>query len=227
MAGIGLMNRRRAIASSPTQFTSSMNDNLIGKYEMRGKSNDDADRKYIRDLSGRGNDIYIGELNFNDTYGFHNDRLISNVVFDINLSEPIGDEFTIIIDRDIYDSVADFSALVGATAIEDSTKCLFYAEYYESKKFHTWYRGSNLYIGRINGVFFLTPNCYNGYVNEIIPTENYTSQLLTIGRVRRTAGKTQTTSIKSIYIFNKTFSPEDIEQYIRENINAEYELPII
>lgn len=229
MAGLGLMNRRRAIQSSPTQFTLAMNDNLIAMYDMSGKSNDDADRNVVADQSGKGNNISFN-IAFDSTYGYHDGRLVSRDSYDIYLSETLGDEFTIIIDRVFAEDITNYSALIGARALEDSNKSAFCGEYRDSGNVYlNTYRGGHIYEGRINSpIFFMTPNCYNGFVNNnLVTTTNYTTNRLTIGRVRTGAGYPQTTRIRCIYIFNKTFSPNDIERYIQENIMPDYVLPIV
>lgn len=229
MAGLGLMNRRRAIQSSPTQFTLAMNDNLIAMYDMSGKSNDDADRNVVADQSGKGHDISFNTT-FDSAYGYHDGRLVSKDAYDIVLSETLGNEFTIIIDREFVENITTYSALIGARALEDSNKSTFYGEYRDSGNVYlNTYRGGHIYKGRINSpIFFMTPNCYNGFVNNnLVTTTNYTTNRLTIGRSRTGAGYPQTTRIRCIYIFNKTFSPNDIERYIQENIMPDYVLPIV
>ena len=153
---------------------------------------------------------------------------MSRETYDIYLAETLGDEFTIIIDREFIENITTYSALIGARALENSNKSTLFGEYRDSGSvYYSLYREGIIYNGRINSpVFFMTPNSYNGHIDDnFAPTNTFTFNRLTIGRVRPGAGNTQTTKIKSIYVFNKTFSPKDIEQYIQENIDESYVLP--
>ena len=238
MAGLGLMNRRRAIASSPIAGIT-MEDYLIGKYNFIGRSNDDPDRGIVQDLSGRGNPMTLSFNNWGkgDAYtttGYYDDCLCSfpgSNYATIPLTEPMSDNFTIIIERAFYSGgLANYSALLGSNSSLSSSKSTIFLEYIDAGYEGGGYScvlGAKVHFGRTNGngIAWLTPFGYNGYMNDdFVPTETSYATKLIIGKLRDSVFYYQRFKIKSIHIFNRVFGAQEIEEYIKKNIDANYTL---
>lgn len=239
MSGLGLTFLRRGGQAHPTAGAS-MDDDLIAKYTFVGRSNDDADKTIVADESGRGLPMQVNFSNWGsgDDYtktGYYDDCLCSfpgsSNYAHIPLSEAIGSDFTIIIEREFYNlqGLAQYSTLLGSDSSLSTSSSAFFIEYKNSNtEIYSSVQGSRTYTGRSNSpIVWMTPNTYCGIINEsYAPSNNAIATNLYIGRVRLNIYNSQRFKIKSIHIFRKAYPAEMVANYIKRNIDSNYVLPI-
>lgn len=232
MAGLGLMNRRRAIGSMPTKGED-IAEFLIARFSFEGRSNTDSDRATVQDSTGKGlATMRVLMTSWTQNYGYIDDALAGNGNQNsyayITLTEALPDEFTIIIHRDIYpEDELNNAPLLGSNSTQGSGKSALYMELKSSSGMATAYRDVVISADRIeSSVAWMTPNSYNGYVNADMTTStSYTATQLVIGKLRTGLAVAQKFKIYSIHIFSKSFSPSEIEKYIQKYIDSNYTLP--
>lgn len=80
--------------------------NLISRYSARGKTNSDADRDILKDLSGNGRDIVLNNFGFTINSGYENPLYTDGLVFDgvddygVSTGQPALLDYTIICKRE-------------------------------------------------------------------------------------------------------------------------------
>lgn len=238
MAGLGLMNRRRAIAASPTEGTElgAMLKSRIGWYTFEGRTNSDTDREVVQDKSGRGLPMSVNFKSWGtgddyNKFGYYDDCIccpnaidVAEATIKIPLSHPLTDSFTIIVDRYYYNvsGMQSYAATIGSTAAEASGTSPLLMDYSDStpNNIRTSYRGKKLYTGRSNSkIIWMTPDTYCGFPSEESAFKNsYSVNALYLGIVRPNAGAVQRIKIKSVHIFDQSFSAEDVQSYINKYI---------
>lgn len=231
MAGLGLMNRRRAIASFPVAGED-IAEFLMARFSFEGRTNQDSDRTTVYETTGKGfATMTIKMASWTKDYGYQDDILVgngdANSYGTITLAEPIGDNFTIIIHRDLL-PIDEIGGTLLGSASPASGQSTLWMEYKTNGALQTVCRGGIISSERIDSpVAWMTPNSYNGLVNENLTTSNsYTTTQLVIGKMRTGVSSAQKFKIHSIHIFNKSFSPSEIEKYIQKYIDGSYSLPI-
>lgn len=244
MAGLGLMNRRRAIASSPVKGEMGVIlANRIGWYTFEGRSNNDADRDTIMDKSGKGLPMQVvfsnwGATDGYTTTGYFDDCLCSfpspstlvNYAL-IPLAEPLDENFTIIIERTVYNNAGlnEFCSLVGSVAVNNNSTSPLLIEYRETSSHNlvrsTNYRGLKLASSVSSSpIVWMTKDSYTGQHVEGSYTNNNLVKELYLGRVRKDAGTSQRFRIRSVHLFNKELTDEQILSYIHTYIDPTFTL---
>lgn len=241
MAGLGLMNRRRAIASSPVKGEmGAILANRIGWYTFEGRSNNDADRDIVMDKSGKGLPMQVVFSNWGATDGYtttgYYDGCLCSFAEKINyalipLTEPLNENFTIIIERTRYNNAGmnQFCSLVGSGAVETNNTSPLLIEYREASDSSyardTRYRGLNIASSASSSpIVWMTKDSYTGQRVEGNYTNNYLVKELYLGRVRINAGESQRFKIKSVHLFNKQLTDEQILSYIHTYIDPTFTL---
>lgn len=237
MAGLGLMMRRGAINSTvkPT-----MRDSLIAMYTFEGRSNDDENREIVYpvigggyiDLSAFGNAWGTGDKY--TTTGFYNNQLCcyANTYGKIFLPKTISEEFTIIVQRRASNVSPVGTTQIGSIGYNDSSSSPILIEYKPTINDAEMISAAQQlqYVPRItgNGFAWLTPTHYNNRpLTATRDVEVQGTNTLLIGKARPGVGGSSFTRfmITSIHIFDKTFTPEEIEKFIQEYILPSYVLP--
>lgn len=243
MAGLGLMNRRRAIASSPVKGEmGAILANRIGWYTFEGRNNNDADRDIVMDKSGNGLPMQVvfsnwGTTNGITTTGYYDDCLCSSPTNSsvnyalIPLIEPLDENFTIIVERVVYANVVmnEYSSLLGSVAVEVNSTSPLLIEYRENSASSyarsSHYRGLKLASSASSSpIVWMTKDSYTGQHVEGSYTNNYLVKELYLGRVRINAGTSQRFVIKSVHLFNKQLTDEQILSYIHTYIDPTFTL---
>ena len=242
MGGLGILMRRRR-TFKPDVFQD-MKSHIVAAYNFKGRSNDDADRDVILPYLGGGNMVvefgnYWGAGDEYTRTGYYDEALscASNCKGAIiNLPILLQNDFTIIVKRAFYSATGlknnVYTATIGSTGYDDNTQCPLLIEYQSATgAFETNVMGRT-YKNRIDDGFniaWVTPEYYNNAPLAVTTsTHSQPFNILNIGRVRSTLGAfAQRWTMYEIHIFDKTYTPEEIEMYIRRAIDSRYVLPII
>lgn len=231
MGGLGLFTRRRAIASSPVEGED-IAKFLMARFSFEGRTNQDSDRTIAYETTGKGFATMKVQLaSWTKDYGYKDDMFVgdgsSNTYGTITLAEPIGDNFTIIIHRELL-PIDELSGTLLGSASSSSGQSTMWMEYKTNGALQTACRGGVISPTRIDSsVAWMTQNSYNGLVKEGMATTNsYLTTQLVIGKMRTGVAVAQKFKIHSIHIFNQSFSPNEIEKYIQKYIDSSYSLPV-
>lgn len=205
---------------------------LIAAWSAKGKTNDDADRNVLKDLTGNGHDITLNNFAWNTESGYSNpkypDALVFDGVDDYGVNESIKyvldgcEEYTIIAKRKYIDLSKNKAPVFSITSIGSETNTLFLFEHYNGNNI-TFNKGiSTINVSFPDEISWQTNETYNQQ-----PIKQGTSTSVkgfVIGRYGRDV-QFVTVALYSYYIFNRTLSDQEIKSFIRKYIDPEYLLP--
>lgn len=235
MNAIMRLHRAQMGAQGGGADTPAYMEHLVGAYTFKGRSNDDADRAILYDNSGRGNNLTVkdsfgwGTLALNGydyRLGFADDALIfrgdrvATVTFDENISG-----WTFIFDRDILlFPQSDFGALMWCgTGTPIYTTMEFNGSDIDSVVY-----GNSIDSGRYRlvtstqktGVTWMAGGFVdNKEMNEM--TERALTKTFNLGGY----SGSWLYRLRSLHIFNTSLSPEEVEHFVKTNIDPTYTLP--
>lgn len=211
---------------------------LIAAWSAKGKSNDDADRATLKDLTGNGRDITLNGFAFNtEGSGYGNPNYPDALVFDgvddkgyINNIPPIND-VTIILNCDNFcNSYIDAYclSLFQNTAKNWNDYTSFMRRGSGAKgsfSFGEFYKNSNIPTLK-KGIDYCTPYSYNG--NTLIRGSVVNSNLMTLtlgNNIVHYPNKYVSMAFYSAYLFDRSLDEQEIKAFIRKYIDPEYLLP--
>ena len=214
---------------------------LVAKFSFEGKTNNDTDRAVVYSSKGLGGALRVigSSWGQGDEYtinGYSDGYLCTRTAgfyAQIDLPTPLSVNNMTIIWEGASFNISGYGdgvsrCLIGSEADQNSNTSPIYIDYQETKgAFFTSAFGKR-YSGydKVN-IKWITPDYYNGLPMSLYDEnrKEQTSSRLYIGTLRASLSGAFRTKTKQLYIFNKTFSPSEIEGYIRRNIDSSYELP--
>lgn len=223
---MSIYRRRLMIANALKKSDSNINyPGLIAAWSAAGKSNDDADRNVLRDLTGNGHDITLNGFAFNTEgsgYGHpeYPDALVFDGVDDYGINEemPILTDYTVIVKREIF-SGAQYSHVIGKR-----TGTIPGAFWFERGKGDTHSFGMANSINILNeSISWQSTTSYNG--TPIKKGEAEDIHELTIGVASKTYPDFRGMAFYSAYLFDRSLGEQEIKSFIRKYIDADYLLP--
>lgn len=246
MAGLGLMNRRRAIQSSPV--TTDIMESCVGKYWFRGKKNTDADRNIVVDESGNGNDLYLYDFTWGyedasnawQKEGYFDDQLWFSSAGSPIDTKPYGrivmqplNSCTIIIKRFPVFNYTDggmwpiYGVLMGSGY--DLTHSRYNIEYKSPEnKLVTVNAGKTVTEFINQDVVWLNDTHYCGKKFSGTSNNRVHDGVFYLHRLRGNADADKCyMRVSCIYIFNRSLTPSEIENVINSEIDSNYKLPTI
>lgn len=225
---MSIYRRRLMIANALKKSDSHINyPGLIAAWSAAGKSNDDADRNVLRDLTGNGHDITLNGFAFNTEgsgYGHpeYPDALVFDGVDDYGINEemPLQTDYTIIVKR----KVIQYDKLQQCGIITKRTSPAIYGAFWLERGKDTWSYGSSTQVEPINNdITWQNKASYNG---TPIRTGSL-NDLNTINIGRNYPGGSYFISMAfySAYLFDRSLDEQEIKAFIRKYIDADYLLP--
>lgn len=235
---MSIYRRRLMIANALKKSDSNINyPNLIAAWSAAGKSNNDADRDVLRDLTGNGHDITLNGFAFNtEGSGYGHPSYPDALVFDgvddygVNGDMPILTDYTIIAKRELFEisGTKDKGFISYAKSMSDErVSNLFGLETYYNNWFWAVSFGSQTLISsKVNinkDIVYQTKSSYNGFVINNGNIED-TSPFKTI-RFGRIYNNYMPLAFYSAYLFDRSLDEQEIKAFIRKYIDADYVLP--
>ena len=210
---------------------------LIAAWSAKGKTNKDADRNVLKDLTGNGHDITLNNFAWNTESGYNNPKYPEALVFDgvddygVNESLPSLTDYTVI------------SKIYWITSPNDSVYA--YGKAKEDNYPNGIVFSSYSSIGRdVSHLFnFGMDNSNNNVKSYVNPIINYHNTKVfngtpinkgdavddncpfCLGRIWATHNGLCNMAFYSFYLFNRTLTDEEIKSFIRKYIDSEYLLP--
>ena len=214
---------------------------LVAKFSFEGKTNNDTDRAIVYSSKGIGGVMRVVGTNWGagDEYtknGYYDGRFCTRYAgfhAQINIPVPLSrNNMTIIWNGLSYNKAgltdSSYYALIGSVADQDTNTSPVYIDYQDPVgTFRSMAFGKSVVRYDTDGIKWMTPEYFCGYPLSLTQEvqQDRTISLLCIGTMRPSTSGMSRTSTKQLYIFNKTFTPSEIEGYIRRNIDSSYELP--
>lgn len=242
--GCPLAFRRQQMKMNQPKGVGRIMKDCVGKYDFSTKSNSDPDRDIVYDMSGKGHNMQLINMQWREDpnyswvkSGFYNGGLYflpSNATqneYGVIVGEPLVD-FTIIVRRTYYNYDNNFfrawTTLVGSGRELNSSYIMM--EYLaEGNVFTSYVSGKGTYSGKTTDeVVWLTPSHYcgkkiSGGTASVRPHDGY----LYLNRLRGDSPGGCIGKIYCMYVFNRTLTPEELEQIIHEEISPNYIMPNI
>lgn len=208
---------------------------LIAAWSAKGKSNDDADRTVLRDLTGNGHDITLKGFAFNTEGSGYGHPLYPNaLVFDgvddygVNANMPTLTDYTIIAEREfLYPSgpVQKDFVFISYTKNLNYHRAgdLFSLESrYYSYYAVTFATGTLISVNNNRSIVYQNKTNYNG--KDILCNEMPSEGFNTI-RFGRILNNYTPMAFYSAYLFDRSLDEQEIKAFIRKYIDADYVLP--
>ena len=157
-----------------------INNSLVAKYECYDKTNDDADRDVLADLSGNGRDIQLYNFAFNEESGYKDKALISDGVDDYGVcfnfpKLPISTGYTIFAIRTHLNNVD--KSIAAKSIITISGEFQFEFQYNNVNIYIRNYGGQSNILYNQNLFSYMTSNTYNGITISKGASVNYADDL--------------------------------------------------
>lgn len=253
MAGLGLLNRRRAISSSPTEGDplKKVLESCVGWYTFEGRSNSDADRAIVYDQSGKGNNMTLYNMQWTSVSqyeavksGYYEDCLW---MFPSNWEQSMGyqqsygkitmtplNEVTIIVNRSLLppgisleNGFFAWTCLIGSGEFSDAN--IFFVETKnDSSIFYNTFRGLRYYGKEQSEVIWMNGSHYCGHIMTGTPNTRVHDGVIYLNKLRGDyLGKGGWLKLKGLYIFNRQLTPNEIEEFIHEYVDSTYVMPEI
>lgn len=227
--------RRRLLINAARKNNNITYPGLIAAWSAAGKSNDDADRAVLRDLTGNGHDITLKGFAFNTEgsgYGHpeYPDALVFDGVADYGINEdmPTLTDYTIIAEREfLYPSntaVKDFVFISYTKRLNyHRSGDLFslesrYGNYYAI----TFATQTFIHVNNNRSIVYQNKNNYNG--KDILCNEMSSEGFNTL-RFGRIINNYTPMAFYSAYLFDRSLNEQEIKAFIRKYIDADYLLP--
>lgn len=220
--------RRRLLINAARKNNNITYPGLIAAWSAKGKSNDDADRAVLRDLTGNGHDITLKGFAFNTEgsgYGHpeYPDALVFDGVDDYGINEemPILTDYTIIAKRIISEDLQDSTAAF----ISKRTYGLLDGAFWFERTIQNWSFGAatNIQLNRSLSVSWQTKNKYNGKTIQSGDAEDTNN--ISIGSGYTNGTSNSKCIFYSAYLFDRSLDEQEIKAFIRKYIDADYLLP--
>lgn len=218
--------RRRLLIDAARKNNKITYPGLIAAWSAKGKSNDDADRNVLRDLTGNGHDITLNGFAFNtEGSGYNNPEYPDALVFDgvddygiINKDNPVLEDFTIIAKR-IYQNDKKNGCLLSKYKIGNS--CFSF----ESNGNNFGVFGSpNVIIYSEIEIVYGTTKSYNGE-RSLTKGNNRDANFVQIKLGTFDDVRFSNFAFYSTYLFDRSLDEQEIKAFIRKYIDADYLLP--
>ena len=234
MAGLGLFMRRRGLATHPA-VVDILKDSLIGAYSFAGKSNGDADWNIVKDMSGKGEDLKILGMTPSGSDGYQADGSFykdSTSKGYCQVALPPLQEITIIVKRKRY-TLQAWQCFLSVPLPSNSDTAILYMDQngtnnvydaHSCRSFTHYIKDSS--INSSDGVMWMNSDMFNNKTmgKASVNYAPFSGGNLYIGKISAST-IANNWRIYSLYIFNKSLTPELIEQFIQENIDESYVLP--
>lgn len=238
--------RRRMMAYAASRTGEVYPPNLVAAWSAKGKSNDDADRAVLKDLTGNGHDIALNNFAFNGDSGYGNPEYPDALVFDgvddygVCRNMPVQTDYTVVFDYNAISSRADGykSDIIGKTYLESPSSDIpeeiasFDIKFSNSKMYGSSYSNSTVELPLMHDVIYQTKSSFNG--KPITPGNFKDSPIISLGVSNFIGGTIDSATprghyanmaIRSAYLFNRSLSESEIKSFARKYIDPEYLLP--
>lgn len=220
--------RRRLLIDAARKNNNITYPGLIAAWSAKGKSNDDADRDVLRDLTGNGHDITLNGFAFNTEgsgYGHpeYPDALVFDGVDDYGINEgmPILTDFTIITDRIILNPETDGSVINQIKCFMTERRSKQTSTYSDVASFDTYNSGiKNIIPDKIS---WLTSTNFNQFA--IKKGSSIADSTLYLGTRSHNISALWQGAFYSAYLFDRSLDEQEIKAFIRKYIDADYLLP--
>lgn len=225
---MSIYRRRLMIANALKKSDSNINyPGLIAAWSAAGKSNDDADRNVLRDLTGNGHDITLNGFAFNTEgsgYGHpeYPDALVFDGVDDYGINEemPILTDYTIIVKRNILDILSP-NPVINKYGIYNGA-FIFEMPYYKNRNINYSFGSENVVQIAENAISWQTTTSYNQQI--IIKGPSIDGNKLCMAKLRNIESPLKF-AFYSAYLFDRSLDEQEIKAFIRKYIDADYVLP--
>lgn len=212
---------------------------LIAAWSVKGKTNEDADRNVLKDLTGNGHDITLNNFAWNTESGYSNPKYPDALVFDgvddygIAVNLPRFDDFTFICLRDYLTKDTSKFQMFGLLQKQNGNNNIDRIFDFEScasnDSFYFLSYGNQIKISSImnfnKSVTWANTNSYNG----LLPIDRGDNQIYDTNDFY--LGKSQDNLrffhgiFYSAYLFDRSLDEQEIKSFIRKHIDPEYLLP--
>lgn len=237
MAGVAIMMRRAGMSPHPSyEEEVDVMQYCVGAYTFENCVNGE---NIVADKSGKGHEMVLYNMNwgyqepvYDVKEGFFNDHLYMDIngsaYGHIVLSAPLAD-FTIIAERQIY-SIGinkEWVGLIGSGIRQGYSP--IHIEYtsdriaFESRSDIAAIREAPTAIP--TSVTWMTNTHYNGKRMTDSETSQISDVNIYINRYRGDVTPGGPMKLKCLYIFNKILSYEELQSFIKGNIDADYIMP--
>lgn len=237
--------RRRMMAYAASRTGEVYPPNLVAAWSAKGKSNDDADRAVLKDLTGNGHDIALNNFAFNGDSGYGNPEYPDALVFDgvddygVCSNMPILTDYTVIVDYNIIKYKSPYANSIIAKEFTPSASGIpisyeaFQIKYWpDSISTSSFYKSTTI-KPIVEGVIYQSKNSFNGA--SIESGTNTDTHVIGIG-VCNLKGTEESPypqsydfcsniAFRSAYVFNRSLSESEIKSFARKYIDPEYLLP--
>lgn len=228
------------ISISPIEW-----NGLVGAYTFINRTNDDANRDIVPDRSGNGNFMTLYNMNYgyeNPNYdfikeGYFNDKLYfrstyfgGNSYGKIEMAEPL-EEVTIIMKRSaVYDLNTNVMRS-GTSAVgsgETQAANIFSLERFNGSAISNEVEGLSVADRDSAEIVWMNATHYCGKKMSGTKQDKVHDGVIYINRDRGDlTGLGRGAMIDGIFIFNRSLSPTEIEEFIHKYIDSSYTLPEI
>jgi hypothetical protein len=232
---MSIYRRRLMIANALKKSDSNINyPGLIAAWSAKGKSNDDADRAVLRDLTGNGYDLTLNGFAFNtEGSGYGHPEYPDALVFDgvddygVNSDMPILTDYTFIVKREILDDFSTRAMVASYSGNPTLDAGPFWFEYARSPSQINTYsfgKATRINLNKSKFVSYQTKSKYNG--KDISFNDSLSSgKRMTIGGFYAYRGIDINMAFYSAYLFDRSLDEQEIKAFIRKYIDADYLLP--
>lgn len=195
----------------------------IARYSAKGRTNQDADRETLWDLSGNGYDIKLNNFGFIDGSGYSNDSLVFDGVDDYGICNNVtaGGEYTVITKR-TYPTLTKSSVFLskrGIPSLDNYGEFVVEKRNWDGKIYSNSYGSSTNIFEHFNSgtqIIIQQKNAYNNF--PINSGTHKPNNLLLIGagllRVDGSTDEFANVAVHDLLIYNSILTKEEIQSEI-------------